>query len=77
MKELYDDRFFRAWEFCLSCSEAAFRKQGAVTVQIQMAKHQGVVPITRNYIIREEERLRNIEGKHRSPSEAEKYGRTP
>ena len=60
-KKLYDDQFFRAWEFCLSCSEMAFRKQGAVSVQIQMAKHQGVVPITRDYIGREEARLRSIE----------------
>ena len=67
IEELYDDQFFRAWEFCLSCSEIAFRKQGAVSVQIQMAKHQGVVPITRDYIGRDEARLRSIEAERRSP----------
>ena len=30
--------------------------------QIQLAKRQDVVPITRDYIIREEARLRDIEG---------------
>ena len=67
IERLYDDQFFRAWEFCLSCSEIAFRKQGAVSVQIQMAKHQGVVPITRDYIGRDEARLRSIEAERRSP----------
>jgi cyclopropane-fatty-acyl-phospholipid synthase len=66
IERLYDDRFFRAWEFCLSCSEMAFRKQGAVPVQIQMAKRQGVVPITREYIGSEEARLRGIEAEDRS-----------
>ena len=66
IEKLYDDRFFRAWEFCLSCSEMAFRKQGAVPVQIQMAKRQGVVPITRDYIGTEEARLRGIEAEDRS-----------
>jgi cyclopropane-fatty-acyl-phospholipid synthase len=43
----------------------AFRKQGAVIVQIQMTKRQDVVPITRDYIAWEEARLRSIEEERR------------
>ncbi len=45
----------------------AFREQGALVVQIQMTKRQGVVPITRDYIVREEARLRSMEGERRPP----------
>jgi cyclopropane-fatty-acyl-phospholipid synthase len=59
--QLYDERFARMWEFYLACSEMSFRKQGLMNFQIQLAKRQGVVPVTRNYIDREEARLRGIE----------------
>jgi cyclopropane-fatty-acyl-phospholipid synthase len=58
---LYDERFARMWEFYLACSEMSFRKQNMMNFQIQLAKRQGVVPITRDYIEREEARLRGIE----------------
>jgi cyclopropane-fatty-acyl-phospholipid synthase len=55
---LYDQRFVRMWEFYLACSEMAFRKSDMVVFQIQLAKHKGVTPATRDYIAREEARLR-------------------
>jgi cyclopropane-fatty-acyl-phospholipid synthase len=55
---LYDERFARMWEFYLACSEMAFRKQNLMVMQIQLAKRQGVVPMTRDYIASEEARLR-------------------
>ncbi len=58
---LYDERFARMWEFYLAGSEMTFRKQNMMVFQIQLAKRQGVVPITRNYIAREEARLRGVE----------------
>ena len=58
---LYDARFVRMWEFYLACSEAAFRRQDMMVLQIQLAKRQGVVPITRDYIQRAELRLRGRE----------------
>ena len=64
---LYDDRFVRMWEFYLAASEAAFRQQSMMVFQIQMTKRQGVVPATRDYIAREEARLRAIESGHRVP----------
>ena len=59
--QLYDERFARMWEFYLACSEMAFRKQNLMNFHIQLTKRQGVVPITRDYITREEARLRRSE----------------
>jgi cyclopropane-fatty-acyl-phospholipid synthase len=67
IERLYDARFVRMCDFCLVCSEMAFRAHGAVVVQLQMTKRQSVVPITRDYIAREEARLRGLEGRHRAP----------
>ncbi len=59
--QLYDERFARMWEFYLACSEMSFRKQNMMNFQIQLTKRQGVVPMTRDYIPREEAKLRGIE----------------
>jgi cyclopropane-fatty-acyl-phospholipid synthase len=59
--QLYDERFARMWEFYLASSEMSFRKQNLMNFQIQLTKRQGVVPMTRDYIEREEAKLRGIE----------------
>jgi cyclopropane-fatty-acyl-phospholipid synthase len=51
IKALYDERFCRMWEFYLAGSEMAFRHQGLVVFQIQIAKRVDAVPITRDYIV--------------------------
>ncbi|MGJ4928255.1 class I SAM-dependent methyltransferase [Bradyrhizobium sp. HKCCYLS2038] len=63
--QLYDARFARMWEFYLAVSEMAFRKQNMMNVQIQLARRQDVVPMTRDYIHREEARLRTRERRSR------------
>jgi len=60
---LYDERFVRMWDFYLAASEMTFRKQNMMNFQIQITKRQTVVPFTRDYIPREEARLRNNEGR--------------
>lgn len=50
IRKVYDDRFFRMWEFYLITSELAFRYQGMIVFQIQLAKRHDVVPITRDYM---------------------------
>lgn len=52
VRELYDERFCRMWEFYLITSELAFRHQGMMVFQIQLAKRADAVPITRDYITR-------------------------
>ena len=47
---IYDERFCRMWEFYLVGSEMAFRHQGDMVAQIQLARSQDAVPLTRDYI---------------------------
>jgi cyclopropane-fatty-acyl-phospholipid synthase len=55
------------WEFYLASSEMAFRESDMVVFQIQMTKRKGVVPETRDYIGREETRLRELEASYSEP----------
>ncbi len=64
---IYDARFLRMWEFYLAASEMAFRRQNMMVFQIQLAKRQGVVPITRDYIAQREARLRGSEAGPHTP----------
>jgi cyclopropane-fatty-acyl-phospholipid synthase len=50
IRAIYDDRFCRMWEFYLVGSELAFRTQGHMNFQIQLAKKVDTVPTTRDYI---------------------------
>lgn len=50
-KALYDERFCRMWEFYLAGSEMAFRRQGHIVSQIQLAKTVDALPITRDYMV--------------------------
>jgi len=63
--ELFDERFARLWEFYLSVSELAFRYQGMMVFQMQIAKRQDAVPLTRGYIESKEARLRRVEAAKR------------
>ncbi len=67
VERLYDARFVRMWEFYLAGAEMSFREQNLMVFQIQLAKRQGIVPMTRGYIAEEEERLRALETKIRAP----------
>ena len=49
------------WEFYLAASETAFRFGGLMVFQIQLAKRQDVVPLTRDYIGEHEALLREKE----------------
>ena len=60
-KALTDERFCRMWEFYLAACESAFRYSGLMVFQIQLAKRQEAVPLTRNYISECEAALRTKE----------------
>jgi cyclopropane-fatty-acyl-phospholipid synthase len=64
---LYDERFLRMWEFYLASSEMAFRHRGLMVFQIQLARRQDAVPLTRDYVGPAEERLRLAERGQRPP----------
>jgi cyclopropane-fatty-acyl-phospholipid synthase len=65
LEKIYDQRFVRMWEFYLAASEMTFREQNMMVFHLQLTKRQGVVPITRDYIVHEEARLRGVENKSR------------
>jgi cyclopropane-fatty-acyl-phospholipid synthase len=67
VERIYDQRFVRMWEFYLASCEMAFREQNMMVMQYQLTKRQGIVPMTRDYITREESRLRGAEGQSRPP----------
>jgi cyclopropane-fatty-acyl-phospholipid synthase len=60
IRALYDERFCRMWEFYLAGSEIAFRYQGHMNFQMQLAKTVNAVPLTRDYIT-------DWERSHRAP----------
>jgi cyclopropane-fatty-acyl-phospholipid synthase len=66
-ERIYDQRFVRMWEFYLAAAEMAFRQQAMMVMQIQLTKRQDVVPVTRDYIAREEARLRTLELRQQQP----------
>jgi cyclopropane-fatty-acyl-phospholipid synthase len=59
--EILDETFCRMWEFYLAGSEIAFRYQNLVVFQVQLAKRIGALPITRDYMLTDEHRLREQE----------------
>jgi len=58
---LYDERFYRMWLFYLAGAEAAFRYGGLVNWQVQYVRRRDALPITRDYMAKEELRLRAAE----------------
>ena len=61
--KLYDERFCRLWEFYLAGSETSFRVDGHMVMQLQLAKRQESVPLTRDYIAEWEAELRRREAR--------------
>ncbi len=58
---LYDERFFRMWQFYLAGAEQGFRRGSLVNFHIQSVKRPGVLPMTRDYIAEEFARLGTLE----------------
>jgi len=48
--KMFDERFYRMWEFYLLASKYSFINMGNVVFQIQIAKNINNLPLTRNYI---------------------------
>ncbi|HZS63299.1 MAG TPA: cyclopropane-fatty-acyl-phospholipid synthase family protein [Xanthobacteraceae bacterium] len=67
VERIYDPRFVRMWEFYLASAEMGFREHAMMVFQLQLAKRQGIVPITRDYVMQQEQRLRAAERGQRAP----------
>jgi cyclopropane-fatty-acyl-phospholipid synthase len=51
---MYDERFCRMWEFYLASAEMGFRYGDQMVFQLQLVKRFDALPITRDYIARNE-----------------------
>ena len=54
---LYDERFFRMWQFYLAGATSAFEHGAQCVYQMQFTRQRRTLPITRDYIAVEETRL--------------------
>jgi cyclopropane-fatty-acyl-phospholipid synthase len=50
IREIYDDRFCRMWEFYLAACEMSFRYDNIMVFQMQLTKQIDAAPITRDYM---------------------------
>jgi cyclopropane-fatty-acyl-phospholipid synthase len=55
---LYDERFFRMWEFYLSGGIVAFESGAMCNYQLQYVRDRRALPITRDYMVEAETRYR-------------------
>ena len=51
VKEIYDEKFCRMWDFYLSCSQASFEESTLVVFQLQLSKDKKTVPDKRDYMM--------------------------
>lgn len=58
--DLYDERFFRLWQFYLAGAASAFRYGGLVNFQLQYVRNRYALPITRDYIGETEKNFRTL-----------------
>ena len=56
--ERMGEEFCRMWEFYLAGSETSFRYQNLMVFQLQLTRKVGTLPLTREYMIEEERRLK-------------------
>ncbi len=73
--ELYDERFCRMWEFYLAGSEMAFRWLDQAVFQVQLAKQQDALPLTRDYMLATERALEAEEARAHPLSDRDAGGR--
>jgi cyclopropane-fatty-acyl-phospholipid synthase len=60
IESMYDERFFRMWEFYLAGGIVMFENGGACNYQIQYIRNRNALPITRDYMAEAEARYRKI-----------------
>jgi cyclopropane-fatty-acyl-phospholipid synthase len=58
---MYDERFFRMWEFYLAGGIVAFENGAMNNYQIQYIRDRNALPITRDYVMEAEERYRKAD----------------
>lgn len=59
---LYDERFYRMWEFYLAASEAAFLEGTSMVFQLLLGRRRAALPLTRLFIAENEAKIEAMEG---------------
>ncbi len=57
-KALHDERFCRMWELYLAGAESALRDGRMAVMQLQLGHQRDAVPLSRDYMAEETERLK-------------------
>jgi cyclopropane-fatty-acyl-phospholipid synthase len=60
IEAMYDERFFRMWEFYLAGGIVMFENGAACNYQVQYIRERTALPITRDYMAEAEARYREI-----------------
>ena len=60
IEKLYDARFFRMWEFYLAGGIVMFESGAACNYQVQYVRDRNALPITRDYMLENERKYREI-----------------
>src|SRR4029078_3994594 len=61
MVKLYDERFFRMWEFYLSGGIVLFETGSGCNFQVQYVRDRTALPITRDHMAETEQRYRKVD----------------
>jgi len=74
---LYDERFFRLWEFYLAGGVVAFESGSMCNYQLQYVRDRNTLPITRDYMAEAEQRYRKLVAAPSQKPAARKKATTP
>jgi cyclopropane-fatty-acyl-phospholipid synthase len=68
IEKMYDERFFRMWEFYLAGGIVMFESGAACNYQVQYIRDRNALPITRDYMLETERRYREIAAAPAAPA---------
>jgi cyclopropane-fatty-acyl-phospholipid synthase len=68
IEQMYDERFFRMWEFYLAGGIVMFESGAACNYQVQYIRDRNALPITRDYMLETERKYREIAAAPAAPA---------
>ena len=75
--QMYDERFFRMWEFYLAAGVVMFESGSGCNYQVQYVRDRRTLPITRDYIAEAEARYRAADQASAKPARRTKARKAP
>ena len=74
IEALYDERFYRMWQFYLAGALTSFEGGGMCNYQLQYVRDRRALPLTRDYMAEAEARLRAAAAGEFQPEEQRRFG---